>query len=95
MSKAVQLSFGDHEYILRVGQVTGRHRMQVRKTTGVSLMSALAQLGEDPDLDTVAVIYYAAAVQAGDDPNWNTIIDSVSPDCPIALEFVEDVPGEA
>jgi hypothetical protein len=95
VSKAVQLSFGDNTYTLRVGQVTGRHRMKVRSVTGVSLMESLAQLGTQPDLDTVAVLYYAAAVQAGDDPNWNTIIDSVTPDTPIALAFVEDEPGEA
>ena len=95
MSKAVQLSFGDHTYTLRVSQVTGRQRMKVRSVTGVSLMEALAQLGTQPDLDTVAVLYYAAAIQSGEDPNWNTIIDSVTPEAPITLAFVEDEPGEA
>ena len=95
MSTAVQLTFGDNEYTLRIGQVTGRQRMKVREATGVSLMTALAQLSTSPDLDTVAVLYYAAAIQAGADPNWNTIIDSVTPETPIALSLVEDEPGEA
>lgn len=96
MSKpAVQLSFGDHTYLLRPGQLTGRQIAQVRKITGQSPTAALAELANDPDLDIVAVLYYAAAVQAGDDPNWNTVIDSVTRDTPITVALVEDEPGEA
>lgn len=95
MSKAVQLSFGDHTYTLRPGRLTGRQAATVRKVTGMSPTAALGQLSDQPDLDTVAVLYYCAAVQAGDDPNWNTIIDSVTFETPIKLAFVEDEPGEA
>ena len=95
MSKAVQLSFGDHSYVLRPGRLTGRQTAAVRKTTGMSPTAALGDLRDDPDYDIVAVLYYAAAVQAGDDPNWNTIIDSVTRETPITMAFVEAEPGEA
>lgn len=95
MSKAVRLSFGDHQYTLRPGRLTVRQISHVRKVTGQSPTSAMAELANDPDLDVVAVLYFAAAVQAGEDPNWNTIIDSATRDTPITLELVDDEPGEA
>jgi hypothetical protein len=49
----------------------------------------MQHLTVDPDIDIVAVLYYAAAVQAGEDPNWDTIVDSVTQEHPITVGLVE------
>lgn len=65
-------------YKLRPGDLTGRLIAKVRGATGQSLRSALEALSEDPDIDALSALCYAAALQEGRDVRYDEIADGIT-----------------
>ena len=83
-------------YELTPGNLTGAIVRQVREATGMSLNKAMQQMADDADLDTLAVVCFAAALQAGKKADFSKIEASVSYTSDIKIEQVqEDDQGEA
>jgi len=78
------------KYELRPGALTGKIVRKVRETTGRSLQSAMNDLAEDPDLDSLAIVCYAAALQSRGKADFDKIESSISYSSDITIEQKED-----
>jgi hypothetical protein len=74
----MKIVVGDDEYEFRPQDMTPKIARRVRLDTGMSAAAAHREMGQDPDIDVVAVLCYAAALQSGANPNWDKFSEGLS-----------------
>jgi len=83
-------SWSGHDLVLYPRRMTVGQRQKVRAETGCTVPEAMNQLAEAPDIDSVAVLFYAACVQHDVLLSWGEVASSVTADNPIVVGFTDD-----
>lgn len=92
--QVVVITVDDVDYRFYPERITGLVAGKVRAATSRSVQSAVQALADDPDLDVLAVLCFAAALQTDPTASYETIAGSISYGSAIAINPDEGEVGE-
>lgn len=93
LDQGVRFTIGDDVHEVRIGDITPRLAREVRRETGLSVMQLLEEVGEAPDIDTVASLVWVARRLKGEVVDLDSVLDYgtlLSDDFDIAIAGPED-----
>jgi hypothetical protein len=91
----VRISVDDRDYDLPLGEVTSNIAREVRQAAGRSLSKVIAEAETDGDIDTIAVLVFAARRVAGEQVTFAEVESSISYGSGFGVEMGEgDDSGE-
>lgn len=82
-------------YEFRPDRITGTITGRVRAATGLSLARAAQTLIDDPDIDVLAAVCYAAALQTDRTVTYEQVADSITYQSAVTVEIGDDPDPEA
>ena len=85
--QVVTIGVDGEPFEFRPGEINGRIVRMVRAATGLSVARALQTLADDPDVDVLAAVVFAAALQA--DPTAD--FDRIEGICTYDAEYTVDM----